>query len=139
MYRPFLLVPSVVFALTTADCARESAFAQVLRDRSVRGHYVYAGEGTTASIPWRFSAALDLKSKNVYELEVEVRVKGDNDRDVDHGTYRVDGNRLYLDAGKDGDSHEFLIRGDSLIAETGWKGSLLLAMVGIPEPVFVKK
>jgi hypothetical protein len=111
----------------------------MLHDRSVRGKYVYAGEGSTASIPWQFNAVLDLKGKGRYDLDVKVHVKGDNDRDVDHGSYRVDGDHLFLDPEKDGDSHEFLIRGDSLIAETGWKGSLLLKMVGVPEPIFVKR
>lgn len=126
-------------ALPLAACARDSAFAQTIRESHVRGKYVYAGEGNTASIPWRFNAVLDLKRKGEYDLEVQVKVKGDDDHDVDHGTYRVEGNHLYLDAEKHGDSHEFLIRGDSLIAETGWKGSFLLKMVGVPEPIFVKR
>ena len=136
-----LLAAAVSLALASplAACAKEAAFAQSLREGSVRGQYVYAGEGSTASIPWHFNAVLDLKRRGQYDLEVQVKVKGDNDRDVDHGNYRVEGDHLFLDAQKHGESHEFLIRGDSLIAETGWKGSLLLKMVGVPEPVFVKR
>lgn len=137
--RMFAAAVVVALAFPLAACTRESAFAQSMRDRAVQGQYVYAGEGSTASIPWRFNAVLDLKGKGRYDLEVRVKVKGDDDRDIDHGTYRLDGEHLYLDAEKAGESHEFLVRGDSLIAETGWKGSLLLKMVGVPEPIFVKR
>ncbi len=129
----------IALSLPLAACARDSAFAQALREGPVRGKYIYAGEGSTASIPWQFNAVLDLKRNGQYDLEVQVKVKGDDDRDIDHGSYRVEGDHLYLDAEKRGESHEFLIRGDSLIAETGWKGSLMLKMVGVPEPVFVKR
>ena len=110
-----------------------------MRNRSVRGQYVYAGEGSTASIPWRFNAVLDLKSDGLYDLDVKVKVKGDDDRSADHGSYRLEGDHLYLDAEKAGESHRLLVHGDSLIAETGWKGNLLLKMVGVPEPIFVKR
>ena len=139
MSRRLLATAGLIALLPVAACARDSAFAQTIRESSVRGTYVYAGEGSTASIPWRFNATLDLKRKGQYDLDLRVKVKGDDDHDVDHGSYRVDGDRLYLDAEKHGESHEFLIRGDSLIASTGWKGSLVLKMVGVPEPIFVKQ
>ena len=136
-----LIDAAVILALASplVACARDSAFAQTIRESALRGNYVYAGEGLTASIPWRFNAVLNLKRKGQYDLDIKVKVKGDDDHDVDHGTYRVDGDHLYLNADKHGESHEFLIRGDSLIAETGWKGNLLLKMVGVPEPIFVKR
>lgn len=129
---------SLLFA-GASGCGRESAFAQTLRDRSVKGQYVYAGKGTTATIPWKFDAVLKLDGRGQYDLEVNVAVKEDRDRDNDHGSYRVEGDRLYLDPQKDGDKHELLIRGDSLIADVGWKGSAILALVGVPEPIFVKR
>lgn len=139
MRRPLLLAPCALL-LTASACGRESAFAQTLRDRSVKGSYTYAGEGTTASVPWKFDALLKLDGKGRYDLEITVDVKDDHDRDFDHGSYRVDGDRLFLDDDdKNGDEHALVIRGDSLIADTGWKGNMLLRMIGVPKPVFVKK
>ncbi|MFN8570535.1 MAG: hypothetical protein U0132_00685 [Gemmatimonadaceae bacterium] len=139
MSRALIVGAACALLVGTSGCGREMAFAQTLRDRSVRGQYVYAGKGSTATIPWKFDAVLKLDGRGRYDLDVTVDVKDDHDQDNDQGSYRVDGDRLFLDPEKHGEKHELLIRGDSLVADVGWKGSAVLALVGVPKPVFVKR
>jgi hypothetical protein len=137
--RRFLALAAPLLVLPFAGCGENSAFAQSMRARSVKGTYAYGGSGTTMTIPWRFDAKLQLDGRGKYTLDFDVEVKDDKDRDTDYGTYRVDGDRLYLDGDGGGDDHELVIRGDSLIADTGWKGALALRMVGVPKPIFIKE
>ncbi|MFN8582060.1 MAG: hypothetical protein U0163_13945 [Gemmatimonadaceae bacterium] len=139
MSRSVALAAAIIGVVSITACGRESAFAQTLHDRSVKGKYVYAGKGSTASIPWTFDAVLKLDGHGTYDLDVKVNIKDDHDTDTDHGQYRVDGERLVLDPGHGGEHHELVIRGDSLIADTGWKGDVILRMVGVPKPIFVKQ
>lgn len=136
---PSAVLVAVLLALPATACGRELALAKTLHERSLKGQYAYRGEGSTATIPWNFSALLSLDGKGSYDLTVDVTVKDDPDHDVDHGAYTVDGDHLTLDPDKHGEGHDFLIRGDSLIAETGWKGDAVLRMLGVPKPIFVKQ
>jgi hypothetical protein len=138
MRRSLALVAPLLI-LPFAGCGEKSAFGQSMRMRAVKGTYAYGGRGSTVSIPWRFDAKLQLDGRGKYALDVDVEVKDDKDRDTDYGTYRVEGDKLYLDDDGNGDDHELVIRGDSLIADTGWQSSLALRLVGVPKPIFVKE
>ena len=134
-----LLLPLALAAATTA-CGRESAFAQTLRNRSVHGTYVYAARGSTVSIPWAFDAKLVFDGHGAYVLDLHTNVKGEPDHDTDRGSYRVDGDRIYIRGdGKHDSEHELRIAGDSVIADLGWPGSTVLRLAGVPKPVFVKQ
>jgi hypothetical protein len=67
-------------------------------------------------------------------------VKGEPDHETDRGTYRVDGDRVYIRGDKRSDTeHELRVNGDSLYADLGWQGSAMLRLAGVPKPVFVKQ
>jgi hypothetical protein len=106
-----LFVSMAALAASTAACGHDSTIAQAIRNRSVKGRYVYAGSGRTVTIPWRFNAALDLDGRGKYALDVDVAVRGEGDRNTSHGTYTVDNDRLTLASGRSKESHELLIRG----------------------------
>lgn len=111
-----------------------------MRNRSVKGRYVYAGSGRTVTIPWRFNAALNLDGRGKYAMDVDVSMRGEGDRNTSYGTYSVDNNRLILASDRaNGETHELVVRGDSLVAETDIGGSVILRMAGIPKPVFVRE
>ena len=134
-----LLLSLAALVTSAAACGHDSTFARSIRNRSVKGRYVYAGSGRTVTIPWRFNAALDLDGRGKYALDVDIAVRGEGDRNTSYGTYSVDNQRLTLSAQRGGESHELVIRGDSLVAETDVGGSVLLRMVGVPKPVFVRE
>jgi hypothetical protein len=59
------------------------------------------------------------------------------------GTYDVSGDYVLIRENGDGDGnqglHKLLIKSDSLIAEVGWTGEVLLKGVGAPNIVFVRQ
>jgi len=141
-FRPRAAIASLAVAVValTSACGHDSSIAKSWRNHSVKGRYVYAGEGRTLTLPWRFNASLDLDGRGQYALDVDVRVRGEGDRNTSYGTYSVDDGVLRLadDRGR-GEAHELRIRGDSLVAETEIGGAVILHMVGIPKPVFVRQ
>ncbi|HEX4931665.1 MAG TPA: hypothetical protein VFV33_00715 [Gemmatimonadaceae bacterium] len=133
---------AIAFALvgSVGACSHDSSIAKALRNRSVKGRYVYAGQGSTMTIPWRFNAALALDGRGAYVLDIDVQVRGEGERGTTRGTYAVSDGVLRLTPTKErGTSHELLIRGDSLMAETDLGGSVLLRLAGVPKPVFVRE
>lgn len=135
-----LLLSVVAVTSTLSACGHDSTIARAMRNRSVKGRYVYAGSGRTVTIPWRFNAALNLDGRGKYALDVDVSVRGEGDRKTSYGTYSVDNDRLLLASDRaNSQSHELVVRGDSLVAETDIGGSVILRMAGIPKPVFVRE
>jgi hypothetical protein len=135
-----LLAVPLSLALVTSACGRDSAFAETLRNRSVRGTYLYAGKGQTASIPWAFDAKLVFDGRGKYRLDLDVNVKNEPEHETDQGTYRVEGDRVFIRGDNpNDDEHELRMSGDSLVADLGWKGMTFLRLAGVPKPVFVKK
>ena len=110
------------------------------------GTYQYSGSGRIAKkFPWSAKADLVLDHDGQYTMNVTVHVNddkgGDTDTEESYGTYRVDGNRLFLQPAKedkDGDVEEFEIRGRQLVPKIGWPARLALKGFRIPDPVFVK-
>ncbi len=140
MRRRLAVFLSLAALVTSASaCGHDSTIAKAFRNRSVKGRYVYAGSGRTVTIPWRFNAALALDGRGKYALDVDVAVRGEGDRNTSYGTYAVDNDRLRLSSDRGGETHELVIRGDSLVAETDVGGSVILRLVGVPKPVFVRE
>jgi hypothetical protein len=128
----------LVTAFTAAACARRAA-ADFSSPSRVAGSYVYAGRGSTFTVPWDFAAQLELDKDGTYVLTVDAVIKGDPDHDTDRGTFEVRGDSVWLRShGGEGESHALAIRGDSLVAEFGWKGKLALRVAGVPDPVFTR-
>lgn len=127
----------VVLAWSVAACGGESARANAPQE--LPGTYVFVGADTAAKIPWAARAELVLREDSTFQFELRLRVKDENEQGTKAGTYRAQGNRLVLTGqGKDKESFELQIRGDSLVMEAGWVAMAALRMIGVPQPVLVK-
>lgn len=109
---------------------------------SLPGSYVYAARGSTLKKPWQFAARLDLRPDKSYTFTLDKTVDGKKDpTETNNGSYSVSGDHIIIDISGGGskDIHKLLIKADSLIAEVGWTGELILKGVGAPNVVFVKE
>ena len=108
----------------------------------VAGSYMYAGHGTTLSKPWRFSAILDLRPDQTYNLTLDKTIEGNRDpTERSSGTFSIDGDHLirHENQGKmHEDVHKLRIRPDSLLGELGWTAQAFLKGIGAPNLVFVR-
>jgi hypothetical protein len=106
----------------------------------VAGHYVSSAAGTTASVPWALRVDLSLEADSTYELALGLRLKDEDSRETDRGTYRVANDRLRLvSSGESHEGHELHVRGDSLALSTDWVGAVALRLAGLPRPVLVRE
>jgi hypothetical protein len=109
------------------------------------GTYTYAAQGSTFRKPWEFFVRLDLTPDRHYTLALDKTIDGQRDaRETSVGAYAVSGDHILLrdvrpPMGPSKDVHKLLIKADSLIAEVGWTGELVLKGVGAPNVVLVKQ
>ena len=108
------------------------------------GTYTYEAKGSTFKKPWEFYVRLELAPDRHYTLALDKTIDGQRDpRETSVGAYLVSGDHILLrdggaPTGPSKDVHKLLIKGDSLIAEVGWTGELVLKGVGAPNVVFLK-
>ena len=135
---PFMrLAAAVACVITATGCGSETSRAAAPGD--VTGTYVYVGADTTGRIPWAARAELALAPDSTFAFDLRLQVQDQNERETKTGTYRVDGDRLLLQAeGKETDDFHLSIRGDSLIFGTGWAAMAALRLVGAPRPILVR-
>jgi hypothetical protein len=109
---------------------------------NLTGSYVYSGNGTTFSKPWRFSAILDLRADRTYRFTLDKTIDGKRDpTESSEGTFSVDGDHLLLAEGSgtmDKNIRKLRIRPDSLVGELGWTAQVFLKGVGAPNLAFVR-
>ena len=108
------------------------------------GTYTYEAKGSTFKKPWEFYVRLDLAPDRHYKLALDKTIDGQRDpRETSTGAYSVSGDHILLQDGRPMDAskdvHKLLIKADSLVAEVGWTGELVLKGVGAPNVVFVKQ
>ena len=108
------------------------------------GTYTYEAKGSTFKKPWEFYVRLDLAPDRHYKLALDKTIDGQRDpRETSIGAYSVSGDHILLQDGRPMDAskdvHKLLIKADSLVAEVGWTGELVLKGVGAPNVVFVKQ
>lgn len=108
------------------------------------GTYTYEAKGSTFKKPWEFYVRLDLTPDRHYTLALDKTIDGQRDpRETSVGAYAVSGDHILLNnggsAGPSKEVHKLLIRPDSLVAEVGWTGELVLKGVGAPNVIFVKQ
>jgi len=109
------------------------------------GTYVYAGKGSVFRKPWEVSARLDLTSDRHFTMTLDKTIDGKrDDTETTSGAYALNGDQVLLRVvhratGPEKDVHKLVVKGDSLIADIGWTGSLFLKGVGAPNLVFVKQ
>jgi hypothetical protein len=109
------------------------------------GTYTYEAKGSTFKKPWEFYVRLELAPDRHYKLALDKTIDGQRDpRETSVGAYAVSGDHILLrdggaPMGPSKDVHKLLIKGDSLIAEVGWTGELVLKGVGAPNVVFLKQ
>jgi hypothetical protein len=109
------------------------------------GTYTYEAKGSTFKKPWEFYVRLELAPDRHYTLALDKTIDGQRDsRETSVGAYAVSGDHILLrdggaPIGPSKDVHKLLIKGDSLIAEVGWTGELVLKGVGAPNVVFLKQ
>ena len=88
---------------------------------------------------------LELAPDRRYTLALDKTIDGQRDpRETSVGAYAVSGDHILLrdggaPMGPSKDVYKLLIKGDSLIAEVGWTGKLVLKGVGAPNVVFQKQ
>lgn len=109
------------------------------------GTYVYAGKGSVFRKPWEFSARLNLSQDRRFTMTLDKTIDGHRDpTETTTGAYALNGDHVlfrvvHQHAGPEKDIHKLQVRGDSLIGEVGWTGSLFLKGIGAPSVVFVKQ
>ena len=109
------------------------------------GTYVYAGKGSVFRKPWEVSARIDLTSDRHFTMTLDKTIDGKrDDTETTSGAYALNGDQVLLrvvhrSTGPEKDVHKLVVKGDSLIADIGWTGSLFLKGVGAPNLVFVKQ
>lgn len=127
-------------AAAAAACTGESARAGGNVPADLTGTYSFVGADTGGRIPWAARAELSLVADSTFQFDLRVHVNTEDERKTAHGTYQVEGDRLRLTSSEGHEPHTFelLIRGDSLVMETGWVAMAALRLVGVPRPVLVK-
>ena len=109
------------------------------------GSYVYAGKGSVFRKDWEFSARLDLTADRHFTMTLDKAIDGKRDEtETTSGAYALNGDQVELRVvgkrlGPEKDVHKLQVKGDSLIANVGWTGTLFLKGIGAPNVVFVKK
>jgi hypothetical protein len=109
------------------------------------GTYVYAGNGSVFNKSWEFAARLDLTSDRHFTMTLDKTVDGHRDTtETTSGAYAINGDQVLLrvvrtHVGPDGEVHKLRVKGDSLVGELGWTGTLFLKGIGAPDLVFVKQ
>jgi hypothetical protein len=133
----------VASILLLAGCRRNADSDPV--PATLPGTYTYEAKGSTFKKPWEFYVRLDLSPDRHYTLALDKTIDGQRDpRETSVGAYAVSGDHLLLQGGgaptgPSKDVHKLLIKADSLVAEVGWTGELVLKGVGAPNVVFVKR
>lgn len=111
----------------------------------IPGTYLYAGKGSVFRKPWEFSAKLDLSRDRHFTMTLDKTVDGSRDStEVTRGAYALNGDQILLRVvgprfGPEKDVHKLRVKGDSLIGEVGWTGTIFLKGIGAPNVVFVKQ
>ena len=109
------------------------------------GTYVYAGKGSVFHKPWEFNARLDLRQDRHFTMTLDKTIDGHRDpTETTDGAYSLNGDQVQLrvvheHVGPEKNIHKLKVKGDSLIGEVGWTGSLFLKGIGAPNVVFVKQ
>ena len=109
------------------------------------GTYVYAGKGSVFHKPWEFSARLDLSRDRHFTMTLDKTIDGHRDpTETTTGAYALNGDQVLLrvvheHTRPEKDLHKLRVKGDSLIGQVGWTGTLFLKGIGAPNVVFVKQ
>ena len=110
---------------------------------TIPGAYVYAGKGAVLHKPWEFSARIDLSADRHFTMTLDKAIDGKrDDTETTTGAYALKGDEILLrGVGRrmGQDVHKLRVKGDSLIADVGWTGTLFLKGIGAPNVVFVKQ
>jgi hypothetical protein len=140
----FAVGAAIVASILLLGGCRRSADSDPV-PATLPGTYTYEAKGSTFKKPWEFYVRLDLAPDRHYKLALDKTIDGERDpRETSVGAYVVSGDHILLrdvqpPMGPSKDVHKLLIRPDSLIAEVGWTGELVLKGVGAPNVVFVKQ
>jgi hypothetical protein len=140
----FAVGAAIVASILLLGGCRRSAESDPV-PATLPGTYTYEAKGSTFKKPWEFYVRLDLAPDRHYKLALDKTIDGERDpRETSVGAYVVSGDHILLrdvqpPMGPSKDVHKLLIRPDSLIAEVGWTGELVLKGVGAPNVVFVKQ
>ena len=112
---------------------------------TVPGTYLYAGKGSFFHKNYEFSARLDLTADRHFTMTLDKAIDGKrDDTETTDGAYALNGDQVLLrvvgkHVGPEKDVHKLRVKGDSLIADVGWTGELVLKGIGAPNIVFVKQ
>ena len=131
-------------SLAIASCRANRAAQGDPVPRDLPGTYEYHATGRALGHNWSFNAALELTRDGRYELATDTDIGGDQDHDVDRGSYIVRDGVVLLDHDDDGrvdedKAHRLEIRGDSLRADVPWGASAAMRVAGLPKPILVRR
>jgi hypothetical protein len=139
----FAVGAAIVASILLLGGCRRSADSDPV-PATLPGTYTYEAKGSTFKKPWEFYVRLDLAPDRHYTLALDKTIDGKRDpRETSVGAYSISGDHILLrddrPMGASKDVHKLLIKADSLVAEVGWTGELVLKGVGAPNVVFVKQ